>query len=90
MSRVNFNRSRIFNAHDHLYKLEARKNDKKEPFLLEIIEDLSNILEKAMTHLQQIYLKDKEHHIYISFSQQSSTIVGITTGKVIFIYIFPF
>ena len=75
-----FKRSGIFNADDHLFRLEVKKIGNKEPFLTEIVTDLANILELAIEHLQKIYTKENEHHIYISFSQNTTQFVGITTG----------
>ena len=70
---------------DHLFRLKAEKIGKDEPFLVEIMDDLSSILEEAVKYLQELYSRDKEHHIYIAFTQQSAQVLGITSGKIIII-----
>ena len=86
MSRIKFQRSKNLNLHNHLFQLKADKLGEKEPFLINIMADLSAILEKGIKYLQELYQKDKEHQIYISFSQQMSPVLGITSGNYILIY----
>ena len=81
MVRIKFNRASNFNLDDHLFRLKIEKINKEEPFLIDVMDDLSSILENAIKYLQNLYSKNNEHHIYIAFSQQSAPVLGITSGK---------